>query len=173
MKGFGDEVKPLPIASSCDSRSTLRHAVLNGKSLIASVAMELRITMIPSPEDPPLRSEDYQSELRHLELALKADGLEIDEVGSHPVRSGGSLPISGEWKVELGAALEPTLRAPVGSWLQGRTWPYSSAENWRDRSGCTNCRGACKGYQNCQVLSGSHGERVLIFPVAPCTSVKN
>lgn len=98
----------------------MRRAVLNGKSLLASVAMELQISMIPSPEDPPWRSDDYQSELRNLGLALKADGLEIHEVGSHSVRSKGSLPISGEWKVEMGAALEPILKAPVGSWLQGR-----------------------------------------------------
>ena len=97
-----------------------RKTVLNGKSLIASVAMELRISMIPSPEDPPWRSDNYQSELRNLGLALKADGVEIHEVGPHPIRSGGAPPISGEWKVELGAALEPILKAPVGSWLQGR-----------------------------------------------------
>jgi hypothetical protein len=82
--------------------------------------MELQISMIPSPEDPPWRSDDYQSELRNLGLALKADGLEIHEVGSHPIRSGGTPPISGEWKVALGAALEPTLKTPVGAWLQAR-----------------------------------------------------
>ena len=82
--------------------------------------MELQISMIPSPEDPPWRSDDYQSELRNLGQALKADGLEIHEVGSHPVRSGGTPPSSGEWKVELDAMLEPTLKAPVGSWLQAR-----------------------------------------------------
>jgi len=95
-------------------------AVLNEKSLIASVAMELQISMIPSPEDPPWRSDDYQSELRELGLALRGDGLEIYEVGSHAVRSGETPPISGEWRVKLGAMLEPILNAPVGSWLQAR-----------------------------------------------------
>jgi hypothetical protein len=94
--------------------------VLNRKSLIASFAMELQISMIPSPEDPPWRSDDYQSELRKLGLALRGDGLEIREVGSHPVRSGETSPISGEWRVKLGATLEPILKAPVGSWLQAR-----------------------------------------------------
>jgi hypothetical protein len=97
-----------------------RYAVLNEKSLIASFAMELQISMIPSPEDPPWRSDDYQSELRKLGLALRGDGLEIHEVGSHPVRSGEISPISGEWRVKLGAMLEPILQAPVGSWLQAR-----------------------------------------------------
>jgi hypothetical protein len=97
-----------------------RYAVLNGKSLIASFAMELQISMIPSPEDPPWRSDDYQSELRKLGLALRGDGLEIHEVGPHPVRSGETSPISGEWRVKLGATLEPILKAPVGSWLQAR-----------------------------------------------------
>jgi hypothetical protein len=82
--------------------------------------MELQISMIPSPEDPPWRSEDYQSELRKLGVALRVDGLEIHEVGSHAVRSGDPSPISGEWSVKLGATLEPILNAPVGSWLQAR-----------------------------------------------------
>jgi hypothetical protein len=97
-----------------------RYPVLKGKSLIASFAMELQISMIPSPEDPPWRSDDYQSELRELGLALRGDGLEICEVGSHPVRSGETSPISGEWRIKLGAMLEPILKAPVGSWLQAR-----------------------------------------------------
>jgi len=82
--------------------------------------MELQISMIPSPEDPAWRSDDYQSELRNLGLTLRADGLEIHEVGSHPFPSGDSPPISGEWRVKLGANLEPALRVPVGSWLQAR-----------------------------------------------------
>ena len=72
--------------------------------------MELQISMIPSPEDPPWRSDDYQSELRKLGLALRGGGLEIHEVGSHPVRSGETSPISGEWRVKLGATLEPILK---------------------------------------------------------------
>jgi hypothetical protein len=82
--------------------------------------MELQISMIPSPEDPAWRSDDYQSELRNLGLTLRADGLEIHEVGSHPFPSGNSPPISGEWRVKLGANLEPALCVPVGSWLQAR-----------------------------------------------------
>ena len=82
--------------------------------------MELQISMIPSPEDPPWRSDDYQSELRKLGLALRGDGLEIHEVGSHPVRSGETSPLSGEWRFKLGATLEPILKTPVGSWLQAR-----------------------------------------------------
>ena len=82
--------------------------------------MELQISMIPSPEDPPWRSDDYQSELRKLGLALRGDGLEIHEVGSHPVRSGETSPLSGEWRFKLGTTLEPILKAPVGSWLQAR-----------------------------------------------------
>jgi len=76
--------------------------------------------MIPSPEDPPWRSDDYQSELRKLGSALRGDGLEIHEVGSHPVRPGETSTISGEWSIKLGAMLEPILKAPVGSWLEAR-----------------------------------------------------
>ena len=82
--------------------------------------MELQISMIPSPEDPAWRSYDYQSELRNLGLTLRADGLEIHEVGSPPLPSVDSPPISGEWRIKLGANLEPALRVPVGSWLQAR-----------------------------------------------------
>ena len=46
--------------------------------------------------------------------------MEIQEVGSHAIRSGEGSPISGEWRVKLGAALEPILKAPVGSWLEAR-----------------------------------------------------
>jgi hypothetical protein len=82
--------------------------------------MEVQISMIPSPEDPPLRSDDYQSELRKLGLALRGDGVEIHEVGSHPVRRGEMPTISGEWRVKLGAMLEPVFKVPIGSWLQAR-----------------------------------------------------
>lgn len=98
----------------------MRYAVLDGKTLMASVAKELQISMIPSPDDPPWRSDDYQSELRNLGRTLQADGLEIHEVCPHTGRSGDSPPISGEWSVRLGTTLEPILRAPVCSWLQAR-----------------------------------------------------
>jgi hypothetical protein len=89
-------------------------------TLIASCAMELHISMIPSPEDPPWRSDGYQSELRSLGLALRADGLEVREVGNVPAREGCVACISGEWKVRLGERVAPALKTPVGSWLQAR-----------------------------------------------------
>jgi len=82
--------------------------------------MELQISMIPSPDDPPWRSDDYQSELRNLGVALRADGLEVREVGNLPVREGCVACISGEWRVRLGDRVGPALKAPVGSWLQAR-----------------------------------------------------
>ena len=82
--------------------------------------MELQINMIPSPEDPPWMSDPYQSDLRKLGLTLRADGLEIREVGSPPVRAGCPSALSGEWRVALGAAIGPILKAPIGSWLQAR-----------------------------------------------------
>ena len=82
--------------------------------------MELRISMIPSPEDSPWRSDDFQSELRNLGLALRADGLELEAVGVRPVRGGASPETSGEWRVKLGATLGSTLETPVSSWLQAR-----------------------------------------------------
>jgi hypothetical protein len=82
--------------------------------------MELQISMIPSPDDPPWRSDDYQSELRSLGLALKADGLEVREVGSQPVREGCVACISGEWRVRLGDRVGLALKIPVGTWLQAR-----------------------------------------------------
>jgi hypothetical protein len=82
--------------------------------------MELQISMIPSPEDLPWRSDDYQSELRKLGLALRADGLEIREVGTQPAREGCIACISGEWRVKLADTLGSILEAPVNSWLQAR-----------------------------------------------------
>jgi len=109
--------------------------------------MELQISMIPSPEDPPWRSDDYQSELRKLGLALRGGGLEIHEVGSHPVRSGETSPISGEWRVKLGATLEPILKAPVGFWLQarrGRTARLRIGETKRTYEPLKSLRGSLK-----------------------------
>ena len=81
--------------------------------------MELRISTIPSPDDPPWRSADYQLELRELGGRLRADGLEIIEVSS--VTCSDCPPaVSGEWRVPLDAALAPILEAPLGSWLQAR-----------------------------------------------------
>ena len=82
--------------------------------------MDLRISMIPSPKDPPWISDDYQSDLRNLGSSLKADGLEFDDVGAHFTRAGLGPAISGEWKVKCGDTLGSILRAPVGSWLQAR-----------------------------------------------------
>jgi hypothetical protein len=79
--------------------------------------MELLISMIPSPEDPPWMSDAYQADLRNLGLMLSADGLDINDVASH---SGCPPAMSGEWRVTLGATLGPKLGAPVGSWLQAR-----------------------------------------------------
>ena len=73
--------------------------------------------MIPSPEDPSWMSDGYQSDLRNLGRTLRADGLEIQDVGA---RSGCADAISGEWKVKLGAALGPVLGVPLGSWLEAR-----------------------------------------------------
>mgnify|MGYP001600330866 CR=1 FL=1 len=80
--------------------------------------MELHISMIPSPDDPPWLSAAYQSGLRELGSTLRADGLEVREVGAHA--SAGADALSGEWSVELGAVRGPALGAPVGSWLQVR-----------------------------------------------------
>jgi hypothetical protein len=82
--------------------------------------MELQISMIPSPDDPPWMSDAYQSDLRNLGQTLRADGLEIREVGCHSVRAGCEPAISGEWRVTLGAAVDQILGVPVGSWLQAR-----------------------------------------------------
>lgn len=82
--------------------------------------MELQISMIPSPEDPSWMSDPYQSDLRNLGLSLKADGLEMREVGGRSTREGCATCLSGEWRVTLGAAIGPILKAPIGSWLQAR-----------------------------------------------------
>jgi hypothetical protein len=82
--------------------------------------MELHISMIPSPEDPPWMSAAYQSGLRELGSTLRADGLEIHDVGVHFAGTERTPALSGQWSVELGAALGPVLGAPVGSWLQAR-----------------------------------------------------
>ena len=87
---------------------------------IGALAMELRISTIPSLEDPSWRSAAYQSELRELGLRLQADGLAIREVSSPSGCSDCPPAVSGEWKVPLDAALASILEAPLGLWLQAR-----------------------------------------------------
>jgi len=82
--------------------------------------MELHISMIPSPEDPPWRSDDYQSGLRGLEMAFNVDGLEVHEAGRSSVIAECGTTISGEWWVRLDAMPHSVLAAVVGSWLQER-----------------------------------------------------
>ena len=82
--------------------------------------MELRISTIPSLEDPSWRSAAYQSELRELGVRLRADGLAIREVSSPSGCSDCPPAVSGEWKVPLDAALASILEAPLGLWLQAR-----------------------------------------------------
>lgn len=82
--------------------------------------MELQISMIPSPEDPPWTSDAYQSDLRNLGQTLRGDGLEIREVPCHSSREGCGPALSGEWRVKLGAMVGQILGAPVGSWLEAR-----------------------------------------------------
>lgn len=82
--------------------------------------MELQICMIPSPEDPPLRSDDYQSELRNLGSTLRASGLEICDVYPRPVRAETQPMMQGEWRVRLDPIAAPLLGTPVRTWLQAR-----------------------------------------------------
>ena len=82
--------------------------------------MELHISMIPSPEDPPWLSAAYQADLHNLGRTLRADGVEIHDVAVRSASAGRMSALSGEWTVELGAVLGSMLGAPVGSWLQGR-----------------------------------------------------
>ena len=78
--------------------------------------MELQISLIPSPEDSPCKSEGYQSELRILRQTFRADGLEIHDVAARE----GNSPLTGAWRVQLCAMLGPILETPIGSWLQAR-----------------------------------------------------
>jgi hypothetical protein len=82
--------------------------------------MELQICMIPSPEDPPLRSDGYQSELRDFGLIVSSSGLEISDMSPRPVRAEYRPAISGEWRIKLKPTAAPLLRTPVHSWLQAR-----------------------------------------------------
>ncbi len=84
------------------------------------MVMELQICMIPSPEDPPLRSDDYQSELRNLGSTLRASGLEICDVYPRPVRAETQPMMQGEWRVRLDPIAAPLLGTPVRTWLQAR-----------------------------------------------------
>jgi len=82
--------------------------------------MELHLSMIPSSEDPPWRSDGYQSSLRRLELAFKTDDLDIHERERPFAITECGAPMSGEWVIRLDAMQHSILVAVVGSWLQER-----------------------------------------------------
>lgn len=82
--------------------------------------MELQICMIPSPEDPPLGSTEYQLELRALGLTLKQSGLDVRDSGSRRLYVECQAPMLGEWWVKLGPQAAALLSATVHSWLEAR-----------------------------------------------------
>lgn len=82
--------------------------------------MELQISMIPSPEDPPLGSAEYQSELRMLGLGLKQSGLEIRDSSTRRLDVESQLPMIGEWWIKVEPQAAALLGTTVFSWLQAR-----------------------------------------------------
>ena len=87
---------------------------------------ELTITLLPALDDGPLRSKDYQRELRHFEESLVAQGLEVGV--SIEIRESGVPntlavvipPYLGDFTIKLVATVGPALGTLIGAWLHAR-----------------------------------------------------
>jgi hypothetical protein len=84
---------------------------------------ELDLTLIPAPNDPPIRSPDYQAELRQFEQGLHSNGLEVSstiELREAWIPELISPPYLGDFTIKLAAIFGPILGTAIGAWLQAR-----------------------------------------------------
>jgi len=85
--------------------------------------LEFELTLIPAQGDPPLRSPEYQAELRNFEQGLQSNGLEVSHImefqeawAPEPTVP----PYLGDFIIKLAAVVGPVLGTGIGAWLRGR-----------------------------------------------------
>src|ERR1035437_4107172 len=89
-------------------------------------APQREIALIPASDDLPLKSPDYQAELRQFKESLDADGLEVSfafEVREswRPDTLGFIVPTYiGDFTIALASKVGPPLIAGIAGWLHGR-----------------------------------------------------
>ena len=90
-------------------------------------APEIILTLIPAPHDPPLKTPEYQAELRQFKESLNNHGLEVSftfEVREslRPDALGFILPTYlGDFAVKLAGQIGPPLIAGVAGYFHGRS----------------------------------------------------
>ena len=85
---------------------------------------ELTLTLIPAPDDPPLKTPAYQAGLREFEQGLQSNGLEVSSIielreAWTPVPT--SAPYLGDFIIKLAGQVGPPLIAGIVGWLHGRS----------------------------------------------------
>lgn len=85
---------------------------------------ELDLTFIPAPDDPPLKSSAYQSELQRFEQDLNSNGLEVSytmEVRESWTPEPILAPYLGDFAIKLiNSPIVGVLVGAVGAWLHAR-----------------------------------------------------
>src|SRR5437879_1212570 len=86
-------------------------------------APELDLTLVPAPEDPPLKTPAYQTGLRQFEQALKSHGLQVSytlEVQEAWTPEPIPAAYLGDFTIKLALAVVAAVSGCVGTWLHGR-----------------------------------------------------
>jgi hypothetical protein len=83
-------------------------------------ARKLKLTLIPGPDDPPLKTPEYQVGLRQFKQSLNSQGVEVTAVEIHEFSDLGFAGAAGEYSIRLAATVGPALATAVGVWLHAR-----------------------------------------------------
>lgn len=83
-------------------------------------APELKLTLIPAPDDPSLKAPEYQAGLRQFKQSLNSQGVEVIAVEIHEFSAIGFSGAAGEYSIKLAAIVGPVLGTAIGAWLHAR-----------------------------------------------------
>jgi|ERR1017187_3904170 hypothetical protein len=87
-------------------------------------APALDLTLIPAPDDSPLKSPTCQAELQRFEQYLSSHGLEVSytmEVRESWTPGPNLAPYLGDFTIKLVGTIGPPLIAGIAGWLHGRS----------------------------------------------------
>jgi len=84
----------------------------------------LTITFLPAPDDPPLKTPEYQAELRSFEQTLTSNGIEVSDYAVALRQAWSPDPVLvtylGDFTIKLASKIGPPLITGIAAWLHGR-----------------------------------------------------
>ena len=87
------------------------------------MAMEperIEVTLLPGPDDPPVRDTVYQRELRELEDSFRQHGIKAGSLVELRKSAGGESVHLGQFFLPLVATLGSIAGAAIGAWVQAK-----------------------------------------------------